>query len=934
MKKYIILIMVLCSKCLWAQTWSFVGPKSDGVNFVPERAQCIADNPFYVDSMYVGSRGGVWVTGSAGAPVGSTPGWTELDPNNNMLLYSGASSIIVGPSTHHVYIASTDLDDHISDSKIWVYDNQTSSWSSLNSIASGTFIIHNILFYPGNESKIYACTSIGLYYSANGGSTWTSLYSSEIYNLVFILDGGTEYGFATGDGTFLEASNGVTFTDNLTVESLISNSGSWTTMLSNISVGNLTGSNKDLYILSANSYITGTTRVSEYDVFKVTESGGVIGSSSLYTTYNDGYNDPDRLALQYIQSNGLLFYGGLGLNCVDTKNGGANVDGNISVHSDQHFILDVPTISTVLVANDGSFYTSNYSAYTYSNSSTYPSFTIVNTGLDICQITGFSGAGTSTTKYVTGEQDREGKVYDFSLSSPILHHFGNENNGGIVSKFTDLIIGDNNSEDGSVDNAYALNTGGTSFSSPDQSYGIPSPYNAFVPGTVTNDFKLFGTNTFSQDPSRPNKIYFGESSLDLWDVNSNKFLVKLRPFSFFSDLSWYSVINGIAINPYYYNSMYCTVTNRYAPPNNYVAQVLKFTGTNIDDCWMGHNEGSWSEIKPDLSTISFSPPFTSLGTDGIYQYYFPSIVVSTWDPNKIWVACSPVPNNPQIKVLQYFNGSWTDYSTGIPTGENVTCMVMEIGSNDGIYLGTNRAVYYRNPTMSSWQLYNNATLPLPEVTMHGLEINYNENALRAGTFGRGIWKSGFYCPSSTTLTLSGTAGTTDFDEAVNTITSSATIPIAGTLADGWATQDVYRAGQSISLQSGFYATPGSDFIAYIHPCAINTGTNPVNSVLERAISSSVGDPSKEASNLKYEINVYPNPNNGSFTLNLPADDESTEKITSNIYVYNLLGALIYTKTELSGQTEIDLSNQPKGTYFVKAINNKTGETDVKKVMVQ
>jgi hypothetical protein len=58
-----------------------------------------------------------------------------------------------------------------------------------------------------------------------------------------------------------------------------------------------------------------------------------------------------------------------------------------------------------------------------------------------------------------------------------------------------------------------------------------------------------------------------------------------------------------------------------------------------------------------------------------------------------------------------------------------------------------------------------------------------------------------------------------------------------------------------------------------------------------------------------EVTVYPNPFSGAITI--------TSNIKARIEIFNLLGSKVYATTIESGATEIDLSNQSKGIYFVK-----------------
>ena len=64
---------------------------------------------------------------------------------------------------------------------------------------------------------------------------------------------------------------------------------------------------------------------------------------------------------------------------------------------------------------------------------------------------------------------------------------------------------------------------------------------------------------------------------------------------------------------------------------------------------------------------------------------------------------------------------------------------------------------------------------------------------------------------------------------------------------------------------------------------------------------------------KNNIKIYPNPNNGVFTLDLPQKEQSSE-----IYIYNLSGKLVQ-QVNTSNNNVIDINKQPSGIYFVKVV---------------
>ena len=72
--------------------------------------------------------------------------------------------------------------------------------------------------------------------------------------------------------------------------------------------------------------------------------------------------------------------------------------------------------------------------------------------------------------------------------------------------------------------------------------------------------------------------------------------------------------------------------------------------------------------------------------------------------------------------------------------------------------------------------------------------------------------------------------------------------------------------------------------------------------------------------------VYPNPGNGKFTVN------ASNAKQSKLIITNILGESIYSSQINSDKTEIDLSNQPKGVYFIKVSSGKVGSTQ--KLLIQ
>ncbi|MFP4526684.1 MAG: T9SS type A sorting domain-containing protein, partial [Bacteroidales bacterium] len=69
------------------------------------------------------------------------------------------------------------------------------------------------------------------------------------------------------------------------------------------------------------------------------------------------------------------------------------------------------------------------------------------------------------------------------------------------------------------------------------------------------------------------------------------------------------------------------------------------------------------------------------------------------------------------------------------------------------------------------------------------------------------------------------------------------------------------------------------------------------------------------------VNVYPNPGNGNYSIEL--DGEMNESI--NVMVFNAVGKLVYQKKykNPSSKETINITNQNDGIYFLKVTSNNT-----------
>ncbi len=158
-----------------------------------------------------------------------------------------------------------------------------------------------------------------------------------------------------------------------------------------------------------------------------------------------------------------------------------------------------------------------------------------------------------------------------------------------------------------------------------------------------------------------------------------------------------------------------------APSNNqfiYAAQS--------DSLFLSYNAGvTWTNINGTL-------PFNSA--------YLTDIAVDPTNDLKVWVTFSGYTATAKVYYTANGGATWTNLSAGLPNLP-VNTVVYHPGSPDGVYVGTDLGVYYRDTILNKWVSYNKG---LPNVVIDDLSIYSPDNTLVAGTFGRGVWQTPTY----------------------------------------------------------------------------------------------------------------------------------------------------------------------------------------------
>lgn len=106
-------------------------------------------------------------------------------------------------------------------------------------------------------------------------------------------------------------------------------------------------------------------------------------------------------------------------------------------------------------------------------------------------------------------------------------------------------------------------------------------------------------------------------------------------------------------------------------------------------------------------------------------------------------------------------------------------------------------------------------------------------------------------------------------------------------------------------------------------------------VIFRLDTTNIGNSTNELKATSEAIKVFPNPNQGSFTLSLSNPDSYRDEKCS-VEIYNVMGQMVLTETLRStqGDNRINLTGQPGGVYFYRVLKEDGGLLGEGKVVVE
>lgn len=726
-----------------------------------------------LDVIYLGTvQGGLWRTDDAGL------NWTnKTDQLNTPSL--GISSIAVDPQDPNHIIAATLYAQYgkfyHEDYKMLISYDGGDNWSfpTFNILNVGdTVFFSKIKFNPLNPLEVVACGGNKIYMSQDGGNSWDLKeitffhpkidfsdieYSLQDTNIIMVssrwnyyIDSLTPVSSNTsGAQVYVTEDGGDSWSERTPPNILFFNS----------SLGKITSAataiGVDVTPAAANRFYC---TYSYHNGFSVVNFIGNTSDNGLSWNIIDssanaaiGFSHMrDEFEVSNNDSN--VFY--IGINQVFKKEGlwgpwravsqydpGSNIGngpttGQFSTHADIRALVQLDALSLsdiLLMGNDGGIAYTADSAHTWHN--------INGAGLSIPHIRGLSVS------------EKEGNI-----------HYGATHVGGKVYRPIEATWGFLKLADGEW--SETAKTSSINYSMGYSAISRFHPDSVGSNGTFIHNSPtpLALENKFHIDPTNESKIWYGINNLTVYcedefqnnyqtggggndglDTNNNNGGLGQRSLVD----SWEEVLPPTPL------------TFEYTPPGGSLKTItnpgistIQVAPSDSNIIFVAMKYPTWGEdIAPLRFKLMRSETRGRTGNWTDLSQNFPDdllkwtaisdIVIDPFKSSRIWVSCNGywIDNGGigrnRVLYSDDMGETWVDMSQGLPPYP-VNSMDYYEGSNDLIFAGTDAGVYYWDAVAEQWNCYNNG---LPDVWVSKVEINYCQNALYVGTWGRGAWKA-------------------------------------------------------------------------------------------------------------------------------------------------------------------------------------------------
>lgn len=386
-------------------------------------------------------------------------------------------------------------------------------------------------------------------------------------------------------------------------------------------------------------------------------------------------------------------------------------------------------------------------------------------------------------------------------------------------------------------------------------------------------------------------------------------------------------------NQYYQFFIGSGAVGSYTSVNSAIAPVAG-AWTHVAGVWDGtvatiYVNGNASGTV--TASIPALPSFTApvfIGGNTMNEYFFGPI-----DEVRIWTtartrceintykACEIPSSAPGLVANYHFN-------QGYAAGSNPTVTVLNdaSGNNYNGTLTTFSLVSFNSNWFSPGGVTSGSTTPLPAPTVSfvavpslttcgAASIALSGNGASTYTWSGGIANGTYFTP---TVNATYTLNATNFAGCTGSATANVVIAPAATVS-AVTNQSLICSGNSATLTASGANTYSWTGLGSGNPIVVSPTFNTTYTVtgtdlngcsktftITQQVSAcaAVNELSKEDNTLM----IYPNPNNGEFTL--------TTQEEANIIIYNSIGAEVHNSNYEAGSYNFNLTQLPKGVYLI------------------
>lgn len=175
---------------------------------------------------------------------------------------------------------------------------------------------------------------------------------------------------------------------------------------------------------------------------------------------------------------------------------------------------------------------------------------------------------------------------------------------------------------------------------------------------------------------------------------------------------------------------------------------IKSIGISPADANVVYAVTSSGKVFRSDNALATSPSFTNVSTCPTAPSSKASIAAIKSASNIVYLSC-----NSKVYRSNDKGVSWTSVSSGLPSTNFIKMYHDVYSKNEGVFIANGMGgVYYKNNQLSSWVNFSKG---LPTICnandfMIYNDGNYKNSVLRISFYGRGVWETSLYDPSSST----------------------------------------------------------------------------------------------------------------------------------------------------------------------------------------